>query len=295
MTFFSKSCCDIINIQMSNIGENMFLLIDILLALGLSICTCYFNNLLRLEVCYFVILIFLAYFILLCILTLGLFFILAIPLKKKEEFAKKQNKYARFMLDNGLIFIRQIMLVRFKLEGKELLPRNEKLLIVSNHCSKVDPMLIISRLKGYNVSWIAKKSIYRIPLINRYMHNSCFLALDRDDVRQGLKVINQASEYIKNNQNSIGIFPEGTRNTADKLLDFKAGSFKIAKKTNCPIAITCINNTNNIGKRWPIPTKVQIKICKVIYKEDYENMSTDELAKYCSSVVQENLDEMRKK
>lgn len=271
----------------------MFLIIDIILGILIGLLTCYFNNLLRYDICYFTILICVAFILLMFVVTILSFFIIAIPMKNKGEFCEKEKKFSRFMLDNGLVFIRQMTLARFKIENKELIPKNERFLMVINHRSKMDPILINSKLKGYHLSWIAKKSLFKMPLIKRYMFNSCFLALDRDDVRQGLRVINQAIIYINTDANSIGIFPEGTRNPNNDLLDFKAGCFKIAKRTNCKIVIVAIDKTEKIAKRWPLPTKVKIRVCEVVDNEFYKDMKTDAMASYCKDVIEKNLKEMR--
>ena len=59
--------------------------------------------------------------------------------------------------------------------------------------------------------------------------------IDRDDVRQSMKVIMAVSEEVKNGRNYL-IFPEGTRSkNGNQVGEFKGGSFKAATKAKCPI------------------------------------------------------------
>ena len=80
-----------------------------------------------------------------------------------------------------------------------------------------------------------------------FMKNLYCLFLDRDNMREGLKTILQAIDYVKNGI-SICIFPEGTRNNGEELsmLPFRDGALKIAEKTGCAIIPISMNNTADI-------------------------------------------------
>ena len=69
--------------------------------------------------------------------------------------------------------------------------------------------------------------------------------LDRSDIKQALSVINESIRKI-NNGISIFIFPEGTRSRTGKVAEFKAGSFKVATRTGCPVVPVAIKHTNEI-------------------------------------------------
>ena len=73
--------------------------------------------------------------------------------------------------------------------------------------------------------------------------------LDRDDIKQGLKVVLAAIDQVKSGI-SICVFPEGTRcKNKDDLTDvqsFKEGTFKIATKSKCKIVPMAIMGTNEI-------------------------------------------------
>lgn len=75
------------------------------------------------------------------------------------------------------------------------------------------------------------------------------LFLDRDDIKQGLKVVLAAIDQVKSGI-SICVFPEGTRcKNKDDLTEvqsFKEGTFKIATKSKCKIVPMAIMGTNEI-------------------------------------------------
>lgn len=154
----------------------------------------------------------------------------------KELCLKFYRSVVKFVLN--VIFI----LSGYKLEIKnksniEYVNRlNEPILFISNHRSIFD--LIVSYIIiDKPICFIAKIELSKIPLFSLWMKNIGCLFLDRNDIRQGMQVVLNAIEQIKSG-NSVFICPEGTRNKSDDacdLLEFKEGSFSIAKKTDCRI------------------------------------------------------------
>ena len=66
----------------------------------------------------------------------------------------------------------QLMRIKLHVSGTEILPE-EKFLLAGNHKSAMDPLLTMGVLRGYHMGFIAKKAIFRIPIICRLMHR-CF-------------------------------------------------------------------------------------------------------------------------
>lgn len=256
----------------------------------------YFNNYFTWEFCYVPFLLFIAFSLLYFALTFIILFLIALPIKKKKDFCPKHSNFYRCVMDEGLIFLMKMARIKIHFENKDLIPQDQRFLIVSNHKSKFDPMVVNAYLKGFKISWITKRSLFKMPLVSNYMYKTCFMPLDRDNLRQGLEVINQASEYINENQCSIGVYPEGTRNTTNEtLLPFKPGALKVAYKTKAPIvALVCLN-TELVSKNWPYKkTDIYIKVCKTFYYEEYKNYSTNDLAIILNSLMKDELENMKK-
>ena len=117
--------------------------------------------------------------------------------------------------------------------GEENVPKDEAVLYIGNHRSFFDIIITYSRcprLTGY----ISKQSITKIPVLGLWMKRLHCLFLDRDDIKQGLKVVLAAIDQVKSGI-SICVFPEGTRcKNKDDLTEvqsFKEGTFKIATKS----------------------------------------------------------------
>ena len=132
--------------------------------------------------------------------------------------------------------------------GEENIPADEGVLFIGNHRSYFDIVITYGFAKR-DLGFIAKKQVKMVPILSLWMRNLHCLFLDRSDLKQGLAVINQAAEYVKQGT-SIVIYPEGTRNRTDKpLQEFHRGSFKIAQKSLCKIIPVTVTNTEDIYEK----------------------------------------------
>ncbi|MCR4991271.1 MAG: 1-acyl-sn-glycerol-3-phosphate acyltransferase [Lachnospiraceae bacterium] len=131
------------------------------------------------------------------------------------------------------------------LSGLENIPKDEAVLYIANHRSFYDIIVTYCIFPGFT-SMISKKEWEKIPFLAWWMKVLHNLFLDRDDIKQGLKVILAAIDLVKGGY-SICIYPEGTRNrTEDDMLPFHEGSFKIATKSGCPIIPVTMYNMSSL-------------------------------------------------
>lgn len=247
---------------------------------------------------WWVIIFFIGSFVAAMLLILLLLMFTAIFIKwNPEKPNEKYSKHMRFIMEEFISFVLFLFGVRVKVTGEELIPKDRRFLMVGNHRSDLDPLIAIAVFKGMDISWIAKEVLFKIPLARKYMYRCNFLAMDRDDVRQSLRVINQAAEYVKSGVVSIGIYPEGTRNkTAEPLLPFKPGALKVAQKAGAPIVVTTMTNTDKIFKKFPLSiTTVRLDIIKVYSAEEVAARKTNDLSEEISALMKEHLAEVKKK
>ena len=178
------------------------------------------------------------------------YLILGIPVLFVEWLIGKKNPHLRDISSLRMVqwafrVIYRICGVKLTIIGQENVPKDTPVLYVANHNSYFDIIItyaLCENLTGY----IAKDSLEKVPLLNIWMKRLYCLFLKRDDMKASLKTILQAIEYVKQGV-SICIFPEGTRNRTDApLLEFHAGSLKIAEKAQCPIVPMTIANAEQI-------------------------------------------------
>jgi len=215
-----------------------------------------------------------------------------IPVNKNKDVEKvKENRFYYFIVRQITYFLAQIFHVKMYVAGEEKLPK-DGFLAVGNHQSNFDPIASVWIFKKQRFKFVAKDVLFKFPLLGKALVGSGFLPLNRSDVRQGIQVINASAERIKCGEN-IFIYPEGTRSKTRELIEFHAGSFKIAYKAKCPIAIIATDGAGDLGKRWPLATKTFFKVCEVLEYDDYKDMNTQELKDYVYKVLDENIKDMR--
>lgn len=181
--------------------------------------------------------------------------------------------------------------VKVTVIGKENMP-DEAALYVGNHRSYFDILVLYVQCRT-ETGFIAKDSMEKIPSLRVWMRYLYCLFLKRDDLKQGMKVILQAIDYVKQGI-SICVFPEGTRNKGEELsvLPFKEGTFKIALKTGCPIVPVSLNHTADIFENH-VPkmkkTHVVIEYGTPIYPKDLDKDAKKHIGATCRQVIEDTI------
>ena len=231
------------------------------------------------------------------VLYIFLFLILGLPVLGIEWIISKFNKAHADMVQLrivqwGLKCVAFISGVKLTVIGEENVPRDEPVLYIGNHRSFFDVVVTYARCPGLT-GYIAKDGVNKVPIFRIWMKRLHCIFLKRDDMKEGLKVILKAIEYVKSGI-SICIFPEGTRNKDREnpisLLPFKEGSFKIASKTGCKIVpMALIGTADILENHFPWIHSTDIKL---IYGEPIDVSALDKdqqkhVGAYCQTVVEE--------
>lgn len=154
----------------------------------------------------------------------------------------------------------------------------QRFLLVSNHRSNFDPILTWHVLRKYDLAFLSKEENMHIFTFGKIIRKCCFMAIDRENPKKALETLIKSSELIKNDEVSIAIYPEGTRNKGEGLLPFHNGIFKVAKMAEVPIVVMSITGTERIHKNFPLrKTNVNFKILDVIDVDKVMNLKTSEL------------------
>ncbi len=177
--------------------------------------------------------------------------------------------------------------VKIRFENRKLIPQGPSL-VVSNHVSRFDPMITFMELWNRRMTFVSKPENFKIPVAGHYMARNNFIAIDRHNNRRAKDSVERAVEMIRDEDYTVGIYPEGTRNHEQKLLPFKPGSFKIAVETGVPVVVMSVKGTDQIQKRAPWRrTKVLFRVLDVLQPSDFEN--TIALAERASQIISADL------
>ena len=138
---------------------------------------------------------------------------------------------------------------------------------------------------------VLKKELYNVPFLHQIALCTQSYAMDREDVRQSLTVIQNVTEEVKKGRNYL-IFPEGTRSKlGNEMLEFHGGSFRCATKSKCPVVpIALIDSFKVLDQKGSKSVTVQIHYLEPIPYEAYADMKTVEVAALVKERIQETID-----
>ena len=168
--------------------------------------------------------------------------------------------------------------VDLKVTGLENIPKENGFMLYANHQGMFD-VLAIAATCDNPLGAVLKKELYKVPLLHQIAICTKSYAMDREDVRQSLTVIQGVTEEVKKGRNYL-IFPEGTRSKlGNEMLEFHGGSFRCATKSKCPIVpIALVDSFKVLDEKGSKPVSMQLHYLKPIYYEEYQGMKPAEVA-----------------
>ncbi len=233
-------------------------------------------------------------------LSVILFLVFSAPILLIEWFIGRTNPEKRDWQSLNIVkamfrYLLSVAGVEVTVKGAENIPADRAVLYVGNHRSYFDILVgyvTVPSLMGF----VAKKEMLRYPLLKDWMSNVNCLFLDRKNMKEGLKTILSGIEKVKHGI-SVWIFPEGTRNRNESVLDmlpFKEGSLKIAEKAGCPVVPVAITGTAEVFEThipFIRPSHVTIEFGKPFYIKELEPEQKKFSGAYTRGVIGEMLKE----
>lgn len=231
-------------------------------------------------------------FLLLGLVLAFLYLFITCRLVDMDKEQEVDDPYYRKLTELYVDFIIPGVRISIKTTGLSKVPKDRRFLLVCNHCSNADPVLLLRELSGYQVAFISKKENRKMFVIGPMMHKILCQLIDRENDREALKTIIKCIRILKEDKASIGVFPEGGISKPDrKLHHFRPGVFKIAQKAEVPIVVCTLKNTKNV-----IPnmarlrhTDVELDVLEVMEPEELKGLTTTEIADRAYQLMAENL------
>lgn len=236
-----------------------------------------------------------------CILFIFLFFIFSLPVLLVcrllyKRYPAQVDRFSLAVVQWTMRNICRIAGTELIVLGEDNVPKECAVMYAGNHASYFDIVLTYARVPALT-GFVSKKSMENFPILNLWMSRVHCLFLDRDNVKEGLKTILAAIDKVKHGI-SIFIFPEGTRNkTPDTLMEFKAGSFKIAEKTGCPIIpVTLVNTSDILEAHFPRikKTRVVLEYGAPIYMDTLDKEDKKHIGAYVHNIISETYQRNKK-
>ncbi|NXC41747.1 PLCA acyltransferase, partial [Penelope pileata] len=164
-----------------------------------------------------------------CILVI----IISIPRGRRCENMK--------FLSMAILPVKYIFGIKIVVKGKENLGTKKPFVLVSNHQTSLDVMVIMQILPDRCVP-VAKKEILYMGSFGLACWLSGTIFIDRKKREESIAILTEAAHSMHKDNFRVLIFPEGTRNHDGSMLPFKRGAFQLAVKAQVPIIPAVISS-----------------------------------------------------
>lgn len=183
---------------------------------------------------------------------------------------------------------------RVRISGRKKIPWDRPCILVSNHQSMVDIMVLYMLFVPFK--WVSKKENYRIPILGWQMRLNNYLEIDRGQKQSLLKLLKEAGELIALGC-SILIFPEGTRGPGGELGRFREGAFKMALDNRVDIVPMVLDGTAKaIPKSGIIMcgfSRINVRVLDPVPYEEFSGKSVRELTDEIRELMSVEYEQLR--
>ncbi len=121
----------------------------------------------------------------------------------------------------------------------------QRYIFIVNHQSQLDIPVLTHVLRARHVGFVAKESLFRIPLFGKALECAGHVSVDRSNPRRAMKSLEEAAAKAREGANIL-VFAEGTRQRdLEALGEFKVGGMILALKTGLPVAPLVVCGTGD--------------------------------------------------
>ncbi|NXC17050.1 PLCA acyltransferase, partial [Corythaeola cristata] len=149
----------------------------------------------------------------------------------------KNTKFLRM----SFLPLKYIFGVKLVVKGEENLRTKKPFVLVLNHQTSLDVMVMMNLLPSRCVA-VAKKEILYMGTFGIACWLSGFIFIDRKKREESIATLTEVAHSLHKENYSVLIFPEGTRNHGGSMLPFKRGAFQLAVKAQVPIIPVVISS-----------------------------------------------------
>jgi 1-acyl-sn-glycerol-3-phosphate acyltransferase len=183
---------------------------------------------------------------------------------------------------------------KLKIEGRQKAERKATYIIISNHQSILD-ILLINCLR-FRYKWISKIENLKVPVLGWYLRMASYITVDRGNKESKEAMLAEAELCLRKGI-SLMIFPEGTRSADCEIGFFKRGAFQLAISTGLPILPVLIDGTGAVlpkhGLIFGGYHSISLRVLDPVPASAFGTADPDELALNFQNFMKEELKRLR--
>ncbi len=165
----------------------------------------------------------------------------------------------------------------FRVSGRSHFPKSSPCLIVSNHASYLDP-IVIGCACPRRVYFVAKEELFKNSIARFFLSQLGAFPLSRGEADR--KAVKKIFSLLKENK-VVCLFPEGTRNQG-KIGDFRSGAIKLLMKAKVDVVVAGVTGTFESyprGAKFPKPHPIRVHFSEPITQNDLTQSEWEERLK----------------
>lgn len=182
-----------------------------------------------------------------------------------------------------------------RVTGMEHLQSGGPFLVCCNHQSLIDSLAML--MIGHQVKFISHEKVFKAPLLGPYMKWCGYVAVNPKNPFPAPRVARDIKHWWDLNE-SVCLYPEGTRSADGQLQPFKVGGFRLARNAKVTVVPVAIDGTHPILPKGRFTFeksaffRINIRILPPITAEDYGNDAI-QLCRMTHDSIEDALAEMR--
>lgn len=197
----------------------------------------------------------------------------------------------RTVIDLYLEACLPVLRIHVKTKGLEKTPKSGRFLLVCNHTSNADPVILLRYFRKSQLTFISKRENRDMFIVGKMMHMIQCQLINRENDREALKTILKCVQILKEDKASVAVFPEGYINDDLLFHEFRNGVFKIAQKAEVPIVVCTLKDTAQV-----IPnllrfkrSDVELSLLEVIPAEELKGVTAVQIGKRIHKLMADDL------
>ena len=202
--------------------------------------------------------------------------------KKQVEYGCVPSRFWYGFFGSGIVLNACRFLFGMKIRAdKRIKELPGPLVIVGNHPSYIDPIIMGTALYGRPINFVAGEFLFRRPVFGRIItRGGC---IPKAQYRNDIRTVKAMFRVLSRN-GVLGIFPEGTRLIDGHSLPFDKGLSTLVKKAGASLVIFRSHGAYMTWPRWSESSwrrgRITAEFTDVLPKEKVEKMSVDEIYEY---------------